>query len=85
MNEASSVSGWENRCDRYVLMLDETTLQPGRRAGMEAATIPTLTSQDRQYQFVTLAQVTSELTFCQFITVRTMQHAAVLYRIAMGE
>ncbi len=58
----------------------ETVLYPGRRAGMQAATIPMQTSQERQYQLVTLSQVGSELTFCQFRTVRTMQHAAVLFQ-----
>lgn len=43
--------------------------------------MPTLTSHDRQYQLSTLAQVGSELTFCQFKIVRTMQHAAVLHQI----
>ena len=62
-------------------MVDERNLQPGRSAGMEAATMPTLTSHDRQYQLSTLAQVGSELTFCQFKIVRTMQQAAVLHNI----
>ena len=57
----------------------ETVLYPGRRAGMQAATMPMQTSQERQYQLLTLSQVGSELTFCQFRTVRTMQNAAVLF------
>ena len=59
-------------------MLEVRTLYPGRKAGMDAATIPTHTSQERQYQSSILSHVGSELTFCQFRTVRTMQHAAVL-------
>ena len=60
-------------------MPTETVLYPGRRAGMQAATMPMQTSQERQYQLGMLSQVGSSLTFCPFRTVRTMQHAAVLW------
>lgn len=45
---------------------------------MEAAMMPILTSQVRQYQLTTLVHVGSELIFCQFMIVRTVQQAAVL-------
>ena len=60
----------------------ETVLYPGRRAGIQAVTMPMQTSHARQYQSSTLSQVVSELIFRQFRTVRTMQHAAVLFKQA---
>ena len=64
------------------MMPTETVLYPGRRAGMQAAMMPMQTSQERQYQLSMLFQLGSEFTFCQFRTVRTMQHAAVLFERA---
>ena len=62
-----------------------TVLYPGRKAGMQAATMPMQTSQERQYQLGILSQVGSSLTFCPFKTVRTMQHAAVLSSSEQGQ
>ena len=66
-------------------MPTETVLYPGRRVGMQAATMPMQTSQERQYQFGMLSHVGSELTFCPLRTVRTMQHAAVLSSSEQGQ
>ena len=56
----------------------ETVLCPGRRAGMQTAITLMQTSEERQYQLSILSQVGFEFTFCQFMIVRIMQHAAVL-------
>ena len=56
-------------------------LYPGRSGGIQAAMMPIETSQERQCQLFTLVHVVSELTFCPFPTVRTMQHAAVLLNL----
>lgn len=62
----------------FVRIFPFSHLYPGLNVGIQAAAIPKKTSQDRQYQLGILAQVGSEVSFCQFRTVRTMEREPVM-------